>query len=348
MVPKDFYDGVKDELADRIKNLREQIESLKAGGNAEALTKRQAELAKLETIDKNLERSKVTSQEACDAYLNPKASTAKDIVNVAHRAGMEQLKMGAAIGGGMSLAKNVVDVFRGKKKIGDAAKSVAIDTSAAAVGAYGVAFTGAVIKGTSQNAASEYIRTLANSSLPAYIATATFEVGKTMTQFFRGKIDGLQCIEELGVKGYCMTSSALYAAIGQVAIPIPVVGAMAGSMLGYIIGSASYKELKDSLRMAKLAREERIRVEKECEEAIALIRECRAELQANIDKYLKDETAFFDVALGSVKECLELGDIDGYIAGTNVLVRRFGGTPQYASKAEFDALMADPSKPLSL
>ena len=348
MVPKDFYDGVKERLADKISCVKKQIERLEAGGNTEALARRKAELAKLETIDKNLVKSKVTNAEAVEGYLNPKTSTAKDVLNVSHRAGMAQLKMGAAIGGGMSLVRNLVDVFRGKKRVGDAVKSVAIDTSAAAAGSYGVAFTGAVIKGMSQNASSSYVRMLAKSSLPAYIATATFEIGKTMTQFLRGKIDGVQCIEELGVKGYCMTTSAMYAAIGQVAIPIPVLGAMAGSMLGYFIGSTSYKELKDCLKMAKLAREERIRMERECENAIALIKECRTELQASIDKYLKDETRFFDVAFNAIKECLEIGDVDGYIAGTNEMIRRLGGTPQYSNKAEFDALMADPTKPLTL
>ena len=348
MVPKDFYDGVKEELADRIKSVKSQIEHLKSSGNTKALANREAELAKLETIDRNLRKSKVTVDEAIEGYLSPKTSTAKDIARVAHRAGMEQLKMGAAIGGGMSIARNLVDVYSGKKTIGDAAKSVAIDTTASAAGAYGVAFTGAVIKGMAQNASSSYVRMLANSGLPAYIATATFEIGKTMTQFFRGKIDGAQCIEELGVKGYCMTTSAMYAAIGQIVIPIPVLGAMAGSMLGYFIGSASYRELKDCLKLAKLARAERIRIEKECNEAITLIRECRKRLQANIDKYLKENTQFFNYTFSTIKTCLEIGDIDGYISGTNKIIEYLGGAPQYLDKAGFDALMSDQNKPFTL
>ena len=321
---------------------------MKSSGNTKALANREAELAKLETIDRNLRKSKVTVDEAIEGYLSPKTSTAKDIARVAHRAGMEQLKMGAAIGGGMSIARNLVDVYSGKKTIGDAAKSVAIDTTASAAGAYGVAFTGAVIKGMAQNASSSYVRMLANSGLPAYIATATFEIGKTMTQFFRGKIDGAQCIEELGVKGYCMTTSAMYAAIGQIVIPIPVLGAMAGSMLGYFIGSASYRELKDCLKLAKLARAERIRIEKECNEAITLIRECRKRLQANIDKYLKENTQFFNYTFSTIKTCLEIGDIDGYISGTNKIIEYLGGAPQYLDKAGFDALMSDQNKPFTL
>lgn len=348
LIPKDFYDGAKEELAERIKKLKDQIECLRESGNTEALENREAELAKLETIDRNLEKSRVTNDEAIEGYLNPELSTAKDIVKVAHHSGVEQMKMGAAIGGGMSLARNLVDVYCGRKKIGEAVKDVAIDTTAAAAGAYAVSFIGAVLKGTAQNASSSYVRALSKTSVPAYMATAAFEIGKTMTQFFRGKIDGAQCIEELGVKGYCMTTSAMYAAIGQVVIPVPVLGAMAGSMFGYFLGSSSYKELKDSLKEAKLAREERIRIEKECEEAIKLIRRCRTELQENIDRYLNGKAQFFEATFSSVKQCLEIGDIDGYIAGTNEIIRVLGGAPQYGNKREFDALMCDPARQLTL
>ena len=348
MVPSDYYDGVKEELANRIQKVEAQVERLRANGNTEALAKREAELAKLKTIDKNLRKSKVSNAEAIEGYLKPKVSTAKDIAKVAHRAGVEQLKIGAAIGGGMSIVRNLIAVFRGKKKIKDAAKSVAKETAASGAGAYAVAFTGAVIKGTAQNATSSCVRTLAKTNLPAYIATATIEIGKTMSKFFRGKIDGLQCIEELGVKGYCMTTSAMYVAIGQVAIPIPIVGAMAGSMFGYFLGSATYKELKDSLKLQKHARAERLCIERKCEEAIALIKECREELQANVDKYLKEKVQFFDDTFNYVKRCLEIGDVDGYISGTNTVIRYLGGTPQYNNKKEFDEIMANPEMPFVL
>ena len=136
-----------------------------------------------------------------------------------------------------------------------------------------------------------------------------------------------------------MVNSALYAAIGQVAIPIPVVGALVGSMLGYALSSASYGVLTQSLREAKMAREERIRIEAEVEESIAMLREYRAELEANISRYLKDTREFFDETFSRMKSSLQTGDIDEYVSATNSITRKMGKRPLYDTFSQFDSMM---------
>lgn len=339
MVPSDYYDGIKESLAKKIEKLRDQIAKLEKSGNQEALLKRRAELNKYRTIDRNLEQSKVSVADSEEGYLNPKIATAKDVLSTAHGAGWAQMKTGAAVGGGVSLARNLVSVYKGEKTIQDAVVDVAGDTASAAAASYGIAFTGALIKGFSQNATSTYIRVLSKTNLPAYIASSAIEIGKILARYARGKIDGAQCVEQLGTQGYCMTTSAMYSVIGQAVIPIPIVGAMAGSMFGYFVGSASYKILKDSLAEAKLARTERIRIEKECEESIRMMQENRKALHKMIDDYLKNEEAFFNTVFSSVKECLAIGDVDGYVEGTNRIIRHLGKDPLYENCVEFDNLM---------
>ncbi|MBQ7175939.1 MAG: hypothetical protein IJS08_00880 [Victivallales bacterium] len=339
MVPSDYYDGMQEALDDKISDLEGQVKHLKAAGKSEAAAAKQAQLDKCRTLKKNLVKSKVSNAEAIEARNNAKWSTAKDIGRVAHRAGVEQAKIGAAIGGGMSLIRNLVDVCKGEKSGEEAALAVVGDTTRAAAVSYTTAFGGAVIKGTMQNAGSEVVRSLAKTNLPGYIATSTLEVGKTLTSFFKGDIDGVQCLEQLGEKGYGMVNSALYAAIGQLAIPIPVVGALVGSMLGYALSSASYHVLTDSLKEAKFAREERIRVEAEVREAIAMLREYRAELEKNISLYLKDTRDFFDETFSRMKTTLQTGDIDGYIASANSITRKMGKRPIYETFSQFDSMM---------
>ena len=278
------------------------------------------------------------------ARTDPLLSTAKDIVRVAHRAGVEQAKMGAAIGGGVSIVRNAVAYFNGKKGGKEAVVSVAKDTAGAAAVSYATGFAGSAIKGVAQNSASEYVRTLSKTNLPAYIATTALETGKTLTKYFKGEIDGAQCLEELGEKGYGMVNSAMYAAIGQIAIPIPIVGALAGSMIGYALSSASYKILTDSLKAAKIARERRIAIEKECAESIKLLKEYRQQLEDGINKYLKEKRELFDATFLEIKSTLKIGDVDGYIAATNKVTRAFGGKPQFSNMAEFEALMASDEK----
>lgn len=339
MVPSDYYDGIKSELDARISSLEEQIDKLESQGKTDVAEAKKAQLEKCRILKKNLVKSKVSNDEAIEARNNPKWSTAKDIARVANRAGLEQAKMGAAIGGGMSLIRIFVAVCKNEKDAKEAALDVAGDTAGAAALSYVTAFSGAVIKGTAQNSSSELVKTLSKTNLPAYIATSTLEVGKTLKSYFSGEIDGVQCLEQLGEKGYGMVNSALYAAIGQVAIPIPVVGALIGSMLGYALSSASYGALTQSLKEAKMAREERIRIEAEVAESISMLREYRAELEANISKYLKDTRDFFDETFSRMKSSLQTGDIDGYIAATNTITRKMGKRPVYDTFSQFDSMM---------
>lgn len=339
MVPSDYFDGMKEELAKKIESLEEQVKKLKELGNEEAAAKVQKQLDKCKQLDKNLVKSSVSNDEAMEARTNPALSTAKDIVRVAHRAGVEQAKMGAAIGGGISIVRNAVALFQGKKDTKDAVLDVAKDTAGAAALSYATGFTGSAIKGVAQNSTSSYVRTLSKTNLPAYIATTTIEAGKTLTKYFKGEIDGAECLNELGEKGYGMVNSAMYAAIGQVLIPIPVVGALAGSMIGYALSSASYKILSESLKEAKLAHEDRIRIERECEESIRMLRAYRKELEEKIEQYLHEKKKVFDAAFDGIKQSLQIGDVDGYIAATNEITKAMGEKPLFETVSEFSTLM---------
>ena len=339
MVPSDYFDTMKEELAKKIESLEEQVKKLKELGKDEAAASVQKQLDKCRQLDKNLVKSSVSNEDAMEARTNPALSTAKDIVRVAHRAGVDQAKMGAAIGGGISIVRNAVAYFQGKKDAKNVALDVAKDTAGAAALSYVTGFAGSAIKGVAQNSASTYVRTLSKTNLPAYIATTTLEAGKTLTKYFKGEIGGTECLEELGEKGYGMVNSAMYAAIGQTLIPIPVVGALAGSMIGYALSSASYKILSESLKEAKLAREDRERIERECSESVKMLKEFRQQLEEKIGQYLQGKKKLFDAAFDGIKQSLQIGDVDGYIAATNQITVAMGEKPLFATVSEFDALM---------
>lgn len=339
-VPSDFYDGIKADLEERITSLKERIQFLqKNGGDSEALKAAQDKLRKCETLNKNLVKGKVSNAEAIEARNTPLWSTTKDVVKVAHQAGLEQAKTGAVIGGALSLVRNVVSVYKGEKSKTEAAWAVGKDTAGAAGLSYATAFGGSVIKGYMQNAPISMFRCASRTNLPAYIATAAWETGKTLKAYFSGEIDGVQCLEQLGEKGYGMIGGALGAGIGQVVIPVPIVGMLVGSMVGYALSSVSYNILVTSLSEAKLAREERIRIELECNEAIAMLQQYRKELEALIQKYFHEQNAFFEQTFCEIKKTFNTGDIDGYIAGTNKITERFGKKALYSNMQEFEQFM---------
>ena len=144
-----------------------------------------------------------------------------------------------------------------------------------------------------------------------------------------------------------MLSSALFATIGQVAIPIPVVGAMIGGMLGYALASASYSTLLDSLKNAELAKQERERIEAACNEHIAIIRQYRQEVDLLIKEYFSVHMEIFQTSFSGIKEALLIGDVDGVISCANQIVETLGKKPLFDNQAELEKLMLD-DKPFQL
>jgi hypothetical protein len=110
-------------------------------------------------------------------------------------------------------------------------------------------------------------------------------------------------------------------------------------MAGYALNSAYYNSVVSILKDAKLTRQERERIEEECAEAVAAIKEWRAQFEQLVSQYMIDHIVTFHKAFDDIKAALEIGDIDGFIAGTNTISRKLGKTPQFETFNEFDTLM---------
>ena len=136
-----------------------------------------------------------------------------------------------------------------------------------------------------------------------------------------------------------MISSALFATIGQIAIPIPVVGGLIGGMLGYAVASASYGTLLSSLKEADLAAKERKEIEAVCAQQIQFIREYRAQMEAIISEYLNSYTEVFNESFSGIKDALAIGDVDGVISSANRVTEALGKKALFDNMDEFEQLM---------
>ncbi|MFA6929623.1 MAG: hypothetical protein WCT05_04800 [Lentisphaeria bacterium] len=339
MVPKDYFPGMHKALDHKIASLEGQIKSLQEQGKNEAILAKYNQLDKCRILKKNLLRSQVSNSEALEARNHPMLSTGKDIARVAHRAGTHQAMIGAGIGSGTSLIRNLIAVYKKEKTADQAALSIGGDTANAAAVSYASAFSGAVLKGMAQNSGSQFVRVLSKTNLPAYVAVSVLELSKTMKAFFSGKITGVQCVEGLGEKGYGMVNGAMYAMIGQAVIPIPIMGALIGSMVGYTLSTASYNALLGSLHEEKLVREARIRIKRERNESFQMMKQYREELQRNIRMDLSQKQQFFNQIFIEISNAMRIGDVEKYITSMNLLTRYCGGKVLFASAAECDALM---------
>lgn len=338
-VPSDQYDGLIQEADKKIKDLTRQLENQKKAGNTEQIQKIQERIDKLVKIKKNLRKSSVSSKEAVFARLHPKLSTAADVAKISHKAGVQTAGTAAIIGGSVSIVKNLVAIYKGDTEPEEAVLNVAKDTASTAATGYGTGFTGAAIKGAMQNSSSQYVQALSKTNVAATIVTVTVSAAKTLRKYFKGEIDGVECLETLGEEGTGMLSSAMFAAVGQMVIPIPVVGGLIGGMAGYALASATYGILTQALKEEKLAHEERIQIQAACEEHIKMIREYRAEIEKMISEYLIDSMDVFRESFTGIKNALAIGDVDWCIESANAITESFGGTSSFSNMEEFNSKM---------
>lgn len=338
-VPSDFYEGLLEEADKQISSLESQLKYAKDSGNDELTLNISKKIEKVKKIKASVKDSGITNEEAIYARLHPKLSTAKDIAKISHRAGMEQAKWGAAIGGGVSLIRNIVAVSKGEKDAAKAAVDFVKDTGTGAATAYATAFAGSAIKASLQNAGSSTVRAISKTNVPAAIVTSTIDVSKSIVRFAKGEISGTDCLVEVGEKGVGNLSAAMFAVAGQTLIPIPIVGAMVGSMVGYALSASFYTTLVESLKGAQISHENRIRIEKECEEAIALIEQYRAEMNACVEQYLSHYNSIFDEAFLQMDEAFLTDDINKYLRAANSITKSLGGNVQFETREEFDNFM---------
>ena len=344
-LPADYFEldvngnpQIQVEIDRRIQNLQKQIDS--RGCPDDVAKKKTEAISKLKLLKERVKDSGITKDEAEFARNHPLLSTAGDLIGVSHRAGLDQSLNSAAIGGTVALAKNLAAYVQGKKDGTEATRDVIQTAGNAAAEGYAKGFLGSAFKGCLQNSDSAVLRGISKSNLPAAVVTLAVDTTKTITKFINGEIDGTECMEEIGKSGFSLVVSSMTGTAGQILIPIPVLGAVMGSAVGYALSSACYGSLMKALKEAKLSRERRIRIEAECREHIRYIRQCRAELEKYFDDSLHFYKQSFHEAFIEIKQACNTGDSDGFICACNKLNTRMGGVNiQYSNTREFNELM---------
>lgn len=152
-----------------------------------------------------------------------------------------------------------------------------------------------------------------------------------------------ECLIELGDKGLNFVTTGYSMAVGQALIPIPVVGAAVGAMVGSIMTSSYYNQLITTLKTRELEHQERLRIIAECEVAAQKAREFRMELESYLNDYFQEYRDCFDEALSMMDFAFKGGDADGVIAGANQITRKLQGKVYYDNMDEFKSFIFDDS-----
>ncbi len=269
--------------------------------------------------------------------------SARNIIQTGHNAGMEGAKNSGTIVGTISGIKNLIEVIKGEKSAKDAIKDIGVDTVKATTTGYLMGGGLTTISHTLSGSSSKFLRALSESNVPGKVITAVALIGGTLKRYGDGEITTQQCLIELGDKSLNFATTAYSMAVGQTLIPIPVVGAAVGALVGSMVTSNYYNQLITTLQRRELEHQERLRIIAECERASQEARAFRAELEAYLTSYFKDYQDCFDDALMTIRESFKVGNTDGVIAGANKITRKLGGKVYYNNMDEFKDFLFDDS-----
>ncbi|GAA8483923.1 hypothetical protein KKKH38_08600 [Helicobacter pylori] len=228
-VPKDYYRGIQ--KAAHLEEKRQYCKTIKA----------------------HTRPARVAKGEAIEARLNPNLSTAKDVTRVSHQAGMNAAQTGALIGGVVSLVTNVYECIANGKDPNKAIKHTALTTLKGGlkggVISYFNAFSSSSLGGMMQSSANKIIKSLGKGLMPAMIVSALTTNATILGRYFSGKIDEVELLKQLVKANTTLISSGAMAVVGQVLIPIPVVGALIGGFVGATLSETCFNALESGQKV---------------------------------------------------------------------------------------------------
>lgn len=344
-LPSEQFEGAKQQCRDKANALRQQADVVRQNGKPELAEKLRREADNYDQLANDVADSGLTTEQAIFYREHPEIATALDIVRTSNRAGMEGAKYGAIIGGCISLLQNGLSAAQGEKGMGEAAKDLAVDTAKAGALGYCTAFAGSAIKGAMQQSGRQASRTLANTSAPTLVVNVCLSLGSSVKRYVTGEISEAQLLTEVGEKGVGMLSAGMMTALGQLAIPVPFVGAAIGGMIGYTLSSLFYLSALDAARGAEVSREVLKRTRFIQEAARARIAEEQSGLDAFVCReipQLHQATQQLFASLSAVHQ-----SADAVSAAINQFATLLGKQLEFQSMADFDDFMHS-DRPLTL
>lgn len=344
-LPSEQFEGAEQYCRDKAAKLRQQAEVVAHNGKLDLAEKFRREADNYDQLADNVTDSGITTKEAIFYREHPEIATVKDIARTSHRAGLEGARYGALIGGCISLMQNGFSAAQGKAEISDAAKNVALDSIKAGALGYGTAFAGSATKAFMEQSGRQAIRTLAHTSAPTLVVTVCLSLGSSVKRYVTGEISESQLLTEVGEKGAGMLSAGMMAALGQLALPIPFVGAAVGGMIGYTLSSLFYQSALDAAKGAEVSREVLRRTQLVQDAARARIAEEQIRLDAFISReipQLQHATQQFFVNLSMVNQ-----SADDLSASVNQFATLLGKQLEFKTMEEFNDFMAT-DRPLTL
>lgn len=260
-----------------------------------------------------------------------------------HKSGVKGGLYGAAFTGGIGIVINGTSYANGDIDLGKALVNTCIDSAKGFAGGYTVTAMSKGLVHTSSHVFGEAVaKYLAKSNAPVAMAAGVLAASKSLFKYAKGEIKAEELLSEISHTAITSTSAFYYGALGQVTIPIPVVGAIIGAGVGYFIGNMLHSSGLLALgeaEVVKLAREQRQRIEAICLASIERSQKEQRILQNYLDTYFAERKEAFDEAFFGMDNAITNWNAELFVKSLEDINQQFGSTLQFKTLSEFNTFM---------
>lgn len=183
------------------------------------------------------------------------------------------------------------------------------------------------------------------SAPPAALAASIKEAAGLFKKYIKGDISKEKLLNEVGNVAVSSASIAYYAGFGQVAIPIPVVGALAGATVGYFLGGVLNQSGLIALGESDAVRISRERAEEVgaiCNRLVDKMNAARAQIEKETEGYFRESQKEIFDAMSTIDAAIGSWGVQEFSDGLMHLASRFGASLRYTTFDEFETeIMSD-------
>lgn len=242
----------------------------------------------------------------------------------------------------MTVIELVYDIVTGARKPEDV-KEEMLEVLKAAGTVYANEMAENILTNSLKASDHESLRKLGKKEFADKLLKSASPVNQAVRDYFKGKTNLTEFVKTLSNTGIKDVGSDIASAFGyDLSSEQQAVDALLNTsmpVMAYAASMAAYQMCMEALDDAHLAHEERVRVQKQCEESIKMIRKYRLSLEEAVEKYLSQYMSVFLNAMTAMDQAVIDNDTDGYISANNEITSIMGHDVQFHNQDEFDALM---------
>ena len=295
----------------------------------------------------NVQSEGTSYQENLWAAENPEfyaaIAEAKYVAREAAVTGANAAVAGFVVAGVISVVKNGISAFNGEIAIEEAIATTAKDATKSGLRS-GVTGVGSTF--IRYGATKLGVKALAKSNFAVAIAASVIDVGASVYSFAKGEITADELIEKAGQTG-ASTTYSMYAGAAGGAIFGPV-GAVVGSMAGYLVAASIYQSATAIFKQACLAEAEARRVIAMCAASCQALVEQRSEFERLFDANFQTRCAEFEACFTAIDTGLAADQPEITTQALADFAVLFGQQLKFETFEEFDEFMIDSEQPLIL